>query len=119
MWRRSSLDFLGRGGAVVARDGDGDVGGDERALERVDLGEDSVDDVDGVGAGAFGEAEGDGGFLVGGGAAAAAEEHVVDGLRSSVSTDRGDVAQVNGTAGGDADDDSADIAGVAEERAGL
>ena len=45
--------LLGGGVAIVARDRDGDGGGDERAAEGVDLGEGGVDDVDGVGAGAL------------------------------------------------------------------
>jgi hypothetical protein len=61
--------LLGGGVAVVAGDGHADVGGQQRALEGVDLGEHVVDDVDGVGAGALGDADRDGGLLGGGGGA--------------------------------------------------
>jgi hypothetical protein len=103
----------------------------QRALERLDLGEDGVDDVDGVGAGALGHAEGDGGLLVAGGGGAAAVAGVAAlaaparpaAARSrrllGAVDDGGDVAQVNGMAGVDADDHGADVAGVAEEGAGL
>ena len=112
------VGFFGGGGAVVARDGDGDVGGDEGALERVDFREDGGDDIDGVGAGPLGEAEGDGGFLAGGGGSAATEEHVVGGFGGRI-PEGGDIPEIDGAALGDADDDGADLAGVAEKRAGL
>ena len=57
------VGFFAGGGTVIAGDGHADVGGDERALERLDPGEHGVDDIDGVGAGALGEAERDGGLF--------------------------------------------------------
>ncbi len=50
--------------AVVAGDGDLDVRRDFAALERLDFAHDFAGHADGVGAGAFGDAEGDGRLLV-------------------------------------------------------
>ena len=58
------VGFLRGGLAVVARDGDCDVGGNERAFERLDLAQHLVRDGDGVRARPLGDAERDGGFFV-------------------------------------------------------
>jgi hypothetical protein len=107
--------LLGGGVAIVARDRDGDGGGEERTAKGVDLGEGGIDDVDGVGAGALREADGDGGLKVG---ACGAVKDVVGGFFAGVG-DGGDVAEIDWSASVGADDDGADIGGVAEERAGF
>jgi len=107
--------LFGGGVAVVARDRHRHVVGQQRAAERVDLGEHGVDDVDRVGAWALGERERDGGL---GRAFAGEVQHVVGGLLGGVG-DGGDVAQVHRAILVNAHDDLADVGGVAQERAGF
>ncbi len=109
------VGFFSGGVAVVAGDGELDLGGEEDAALKLDALEHGVDDIDSVGAGALGDGEGDGGAQV---PAGGAVEDVVGGLGGGVG-DGGDIAQVNWTAGPGADDDATDGGGVAEEVAGF
>ena len=88
--------------AVVARDRHRHIGRQERAPQRGDFGEHRVDDVDGVGPGAFRETERDRGIERGG--APVPVEHIIGRLLGRVG-DRGDIAQIDGTSLHDADHD--------------
>ena len=102
--------FLGCRFAVVAGDGDGDVGRDEGTTQAIDLPEDFAGHGDGIGARAFGDAQGHCGFFP----VAAAMEDILGGV-FAVIADGADLAEVDGTAGGRTDDHIADIFRGAEE----
>jgi hypothetical protein len=110
------VGFLRRGLAVVARDADGDIGGNDAAFEQIDLAQHFVSDADRVRAGAFGDAERHGGF---------SSRHrfrtVEDVLRRLPRPidDLGDLAQIHRTTAEDADDDIADFFGGFEEGTGF
>jgi hypothetical protein len=112
------VGFFRGGRAVVARDGDADIGRDERALEAINPGQHGADDIDRVRARPLGHAEGDGRLLAGRTGAALAEQHVVGRFVCAVD-DRRDVPKINRPPLGHADDRRADIARIAEEGAGL
>ena len=107
--------FFSGGVAVIAGDGDGHVGGEERPARGGDLGKDRVDDIDGVGPGALGQAESDGGLQVAGGTAV---QDIVGRFRALVG-DGGHVAQIDRPVVKDPHHDGAGVGGIAQERAGL
>ena len=114
------VGFLRGGFAVVARDGDRHVGGNDAALERLDFAQDFVRDGDGIRAGPLGDAERDGGFF----AARIADwprrskQHILARLFRAVH-DLGDFAQINRFAAIHADDHVAHVLRALQERAGL
>ncbi|GIX31690.1 MAG: hypothetical protein KatS3mg124_2162 [Porticoccaceae bacterium] len=113
--------FFRRRFAVVAGDGDLDVGRDQNAAQGLDLPQHAFGHGDGVGPGALGHGERHGRFLFGEGLARAprrsvAEQHVLAGFLRPVH-DVGHVPQVDGLAAVHAHDHPADLLGVAEETA--
>ena len=107
---------LFRGGvAVVARDGELDIGGQQRAAKGGDFCQHLVDDVDGIGAGAFGDGQRYGRFQT---PAGGAMQNIIGRFGGPVA-DGGDVAQVDWPPGLSTDDDETDGFGLGQEVTGF